>query len=92
MAERTAELSDLYNNAPCGYHSLDGAGVIQRINDTELAWLGYTRPELEGRLRAYDLLTPESQRVYTENFPLFKERGWLKDLELQFVRKDGSPY
>ena len=36
VAERTTELEDLYNNAPCGYHSLDADGVYVRINDTEL--------------------------------------------------------
>ncbi len=43
IAERAAELSDLYNNAPCGYHSLDSEGYYVRINDTELTWLGYSR-------------------------------------------------
>ena len=31
-----AEIRDLYNHAPCGYHSLDREGVFVRINDTEL--------------------------------------------------------
>lgn len=33
-------MEDLYNHAPCGYHSLDKGGFILRINDTELQWLG----------------------------------------------------
>jgi PAS domain S-box-containing protein len=33
------EISDLYNNAPCGYHSLGPDGSFLRINDTELKWL-----------------------------------------------------
>ena len=36
------EIEDLYNNAPCGYHSLDKDGVFLRINHTALGWLGYT--------------------------------------------------
>ena len=47
--ERTAELEDLYNNAPCGYHSVDAEGLIVRMNDTWLAWLGYSREELLGK-------------------------------------------
>lgn len=35
------EVEDLYNHAPCGYHSLDAEGRLIRINDTELKWLGY---------------------------------------------------
>src|SRR5690606_1961812 len=36
----------LYNQAPCGYHSLDINGTFVSINDTELEWLGYTREEV----------------------------------------------
>jgi len=32
VQERTKELSDLYNYAPCGYHSLNSDGLIVRIN------------------------------------------------------------
>jgi PAS domain S-box-containing protein len=46
VRERTLELSNLYNNSPCGYHSLDARGVFVRINDTELNWLGYSRDEI----------------------------------------------
>jgi len=90
VIERTAELSDLYNHAPCGYHSLNADGVFERINDTELEWLGYTREEIIGRVRFPDLLTPASVPTFEENFPVFKERGWVKDLEFDMVRKDSS--
>ena len=90
VAERTAELSDLYNNAPCGYHSLDSDGVFVHVNDTELKWLGYTREELIGKMKATDILTPASIETFKINFPIFKDRGWLQDLELEMVRKDNS--
>lgn len=85
-----AELEDLYHNAPCGYHSLDKNGVFVRINDTELQWLGYTREEIIGKRRLLDLLTPASQRILQEAFPGLKERGGIKDLEFEMVRKDGT--
>jgi len=88
--ERTAELADLYNNAPCGYHSLNAEGEIVRINDTELRWLGYEREEIVGRKKVLDVLTPASGVVFAEAFPVFKARGSLEDLELEMVRKDGS--
>lgn len=90
VAERTAELSDLYDNAPCGYHSVDVDGTFVRVNQTELNWLGYTREEMVGRLKFSDLLTPASVPMFQENFPVFKERGWVHDLEFELVRKDGS--
>jgi PAS domain S-box-containing protein len=90
LAEHAALVQDLYNNAPCGYHSLDADGVFVQINQTELTWLGYTREEVEGRLKFPDLLTPESLQTFQANFPDFKEKGWVKDLEYDLVRKDGT--
>jgi PAS domain S-box-containing protein len=86
---RTVEVQDLYDNAPAGYHSLNEEGVIVMINRTELNWLGYSREELLGR-PIWELLTEESQAVFRNTLPEFKQIGWLKDLELDFVRKDGS--
>jgi|GEM_PF-4579294 len=90
LAKQAALLHDLYHNAPCGYHSLDSNGTFMQINDTELNWLGYAREEVEGRMKFSDLLTPESLQIFQENFPLFKARGWVTDLEFDLVRKDGS--
>jgi len=90
VRERTAELSDLYNNAPCGYHSLDAKGVFVRINDTELNWLGYTRDEIVGKKKFTDLVTAESLLTFEENFPGFIKRGWVNNLEFRVVCKDGS--
>lgn len=97
VAERTAamqqsldEISDLYNRAPCGYHSLDANGMFVRINDAELQWLGYTRDEIVGKKFFFDLITPKSRDVFDEQFPEFKERGWVHGLEFEMVRKDGT--
>ena len=84
------ELDDLYNNSPCGYHSLDGDGVFVRINDTELGWLGYTREELIGKIRLVDLLTPAGVATFATNFPVLKEQGSVSDLEFEIRHKDGT--
>ncbi len=90
MRRHATEMADLYDRAPVGYHSLDAEGVFVRINDTELAWLGYTREELLWRTRFQDLLTLESALTFQRSFPDFKEQGWIKDLEFDMVRRDGS--
>ncbi|MFZ5788988.1 MAG: PAS domain S-box protein, partial [Acidobacteriota bacterium] len=87
-----SEVEDLYNRAPCGYHSLDEGGRIVAINDTELEWLGRGREDVVGTLRFQDLLTPASREVFAANFPGFKERGWVRDLEFELVRADGSTF
>lgn len=91
--QRSAEeIRDLYNRAPCGYHSLDERGTIIEINDTELEWLGYARDEIAGRMSFADLLTPEAIPVYRQNFPRFKETGRIDNLEFELRRKDGSTF
>ncbi len=85
------ESEDLYHNAPCGYHSLDPEGVYSRVNDTELQWLGYTREDLVGKVRFADLLTPESREAFPRVFAALEAQGSVQDVELELVRKDGTP-
>lgn len=85
-----AEIHDLYNNAPCGYHSLDQDGVIIQINDTELRWLGYRRDEVIHKHKFIDFCTPAAAVLFQKNFSTFKARGWVNDLEFDLVRKDGG--
>ncbi len=84
------EISDLYNNAPCGYHSLDPEGTVLSINDTELRWLGFTRDEIIGRKNWSDLLTPDSLQAFRTDFPILKKQGWIHNCEFEVIRKDGS--
>lgn len=86
------EVEDLYNNAACGYHSVDADGVLVKVNDTELDWLGYQREELIGLVKLADLLTPESRKIHQQNFPLFKQGLALRDLEVEFVRKNQTTF
>ena len=86
----TQEIHDLYNNAPCGYHSLDKDGIFLKINDTELSWLGYSPEEIIGRKKFTDLITEKSVDVFRKNYPVFKEQGWIHDLEFDMIKKDGT--
>ncbi len=87
--QQQRELDDLYNQAPCGYHSLDAEGRIVRINDTELQWLGYTRDEVTGR-SITEFMTPATIETFRSNFPRLMQHGTLNNLTLEFVRRDGS--
>ena len=90
MYESMEKIEDLYNNAPCGYHSLDKDGIILMVNDTELTWLGYTRDEVAGKIKLTDLLTPASRQTFEKTFPQFMQQGLVHDIELELVRKDGT--
>ena len=84
------EIRDLYDHAPCGYHSLDKEGVFVRINDTELDWLGYAREDVIGKVKFPDLLAPRSRRTFEDEFPRLKTEGAVRDIEFDLVRKDGT--
>jgi PAS domain S-box-containing protein len=90
VEERTRELADLYNNAPCGYHSLNENGLYTRVNDTELSWLGYSREDVVGKLKFDDLLTPGCLETFNHNFPIFKKQGWINNLDFEMICRDGS--
>ncbi len=89
VVERTAELMDLYNNAPCGYHSVDEKGNIILINDTELNMFGYERKELIGK-RFGDICAEESNKIFKENASFFMKQGSIKNLEVDIIKKDGA--
>ena len=90
LREFADEISDLYNNAPCGYHSLDPEGVFIQINETELRWLGYSRNEILGKKKFTDVISKEDVRAFEMNFATLKETGSVRDLEFRMVRKDGT--
>lgn len=92
ITESKSIIEELYNSAPCAYHSLDSDGRFVRINDTELKWLDYKREEVIGKMKFSDVITPESVKTFTMKFPLFLERGHIHDLEFEFIRKDGTTF
>lgn len=93
LRKSAEEIQDLYNRAPCGYHSLDKDGVFVRINDTELEWLQYTREEVIGKMRFTDVITPEGLKIFgVQFFTRFQTIGQVRDLEYTMVRKDGTTF
>ncbi|NML25645.1 PAS domain-containing protein [Zoogloea dura] len=85
IQKQADELDDLYNHAPCGYHSLDEHGVIQKINNTELEWLGYSRDEIVGKRHMVEFLTPSAIETFRQNFPKVRAGETLHELPLELV-------
>ncbi len=90
------ETRDLYDNAPCGYFSVDASIFLTNINQTLLTWLGYTREEAIGKMKYEDLLSLESKAAFLasfeEDFEKYKQQGYVSDLEFEFRRKDGTMF
>jgi diguanylate cyclase (GGDEF)-like protein/PAS domain S-box-containing protein len=89
LVESSLEIQDLYNHAPCGYHSIDQAGLIQRINDTELEWLGCTREELIGK-KLTDFLGFEGKEQFKKRYPQFLATGNIENFEFDLHNKNGD--
>jgi PAS domain S-box-containing protein len=87
------DVEDLYQNAPCGYHSLDRDGVVVRMNETELGWLGYRQSEVIGR-KVVDFLSPASAAHFLVEFEstALQSGGAVAsmELELELICRDGA--
>jgi diguanylate cyclase (GGDEF)-like protein/PAS domain S-box-containing protein len=90
MATLIAEMRDLYDNAPCAFHSLNTQGIFLHVNATELNWLGCTREELVGKKSIRDFLTPEGLEVFRKNFPRIAHEGRVDGIEFELVSKTGQ--
>jgi PAS domain S-box-containing protein len=90
LAIQSAELNDLYTNAPCGYYSLDVEGRFVRINDTMLRWLGCSHDEVCGRLGIVDFLDAEGKQYFNARFPRLKRDGRVFDIEYDLVSRSGQ--
>ena len=84
------EIEDLYNHAPCGYHSLDKTGVVTRMNDTELQWLGYSRDQVVGRMHYKDFVAAAYWPVIEEKLNALVTYGTGYETDIDVVCKDGS--
>jgi PAS domain-containing protein len=94
--QTTQKYQDLYNQAPCGYHSLNLDGMFIKINNTELKILGYQREQLLYKRYFTELLTPDSLEAYQACLPMFQETGEFKHSRLyvktgQFCRSSSRP-
>ncbi|MGG6293131.1 PAS domain S-box protein [Leptolyngbya sp. AN02str] len=87
ISQYAREVEDLYNHAPCGYHSVDAQGKIIKINNTALQWLGFRRDEVLGK-SVEEFLSEESAQFFRENYPVFKRQGAIQDIELDFICRD----
>lgn len=79
----------LYDDAPIGYHELDGEGRVLGINRTECEMLGFPRADIVGR-SLFEFMPPEvrtdAERAFRE---AMLEQRPLTTLERTFLRRDG---
>jgi PAS domain S-box-containing protein len=86
-----ARYATLYDQAPVGYLSLDGAGVIEQANLEASCLLGLVRDALLQRPLS-DFVAPDEQ----DSFYLLRRSSALygptQTAEIRMVRADGAPF
>lgn len=88
LSEKRAQA--LFDDAPCGYHTLDAQGRFLSINATELSWLGLRRDEIVGLARAADFLTDEGRGTFAREFPRLLAGETVRGLEYDLVTAQGG--
>lgn len=99
VALRTQELKialeraqSLYDQAPCGYLSLDADLRFVNINRTLLDWLGYEREELVDQRDLSALVDPDRLTLLRGRMQTLIDTGRSDPVELEVRRKDGSRF
>ncbi|WP_192035691.1 diguanylate cyclase [Halomonas sp. YLGW01] len=91
QAQRYAnEVRDLYERAPCGYHSLDVDGRIVKMNHTELDWLGYRADEVIGQRYYRDFVTSATREAFGAAFQGVLGPQQEGTAECELVTRDGT--
>lgn len=80
-----------YDRAPCGHLSTTPDGTIVMVNETLLAWTGFTREELVATRTFASLLTVGG-RIYhdTHYAPMLRLQEHVREIALELVTRDGS--
>jgi len=92
LLKASKDIEDLYDNAPCGYHSLDANGFFLQVNSTMCDWLGYTKEELIGKKKIFDLMDEEGLKEFQQKFPELKEKWVIHNVQFNIVRKDKTSF
>jgi PAS domain S-box-containing protein len=89
LKESEEKYKSLYENAPLPYQSLNEDGSFKDINPAWLRTLGYERDEVIGKFYK-DFLHPDWQEHFEKNFPAFKKRGYVNDVQFKIKHKNGN--
>lgn len=84
------DLIDLYENAPCGYLSLESLGRIARVNATLCSMVERTQDDLVGRRLSEILTTAGGIFLETHIFPLLRMQGFFDEIALDLVTSSGA--
>lgn len=91
MSSHSSVFVDRWNNAPCGLFVVSADGKFSYANLTFCKWLGYEAVELIG-VKCFQELLPIGARVFLQTHwtPLLQMQGSISEIQLDFIRNDGT--
>lgn len=83
----------LYHLAPCGYVYTMEDGTLIEVNDTYLAYTGYSREAIIKNKKFEDFLSIGGKIYFETHFtPLLLMQGEVSQISLDLIKKDGSRF
>lgn len=87
------DFKTLYHHAPCGYLFTMEDGTLIDVNNTFLAFTGYSREEIIENKRFEDFLSIGGKIYYETHFaPLLNMQGEVSQINFDFIRKDETRF
>ena len=83
------DVSVLFDNPLCGYHTVDKDGFLISINETLLRWLGYEKEELVHKLKFSDIVIGDSAQTMEKIESISAVPSGKTDVTL--AKKNGEP-
>ncbi|NQU84187.1 MAG: PAS domain S-box protein, partial [Mariniphaga sp.] len=89
LRESEEKYKAMYEETPLSYQSLDINGNFLDVNPKWLNTLGYSSKEVIGKWFG-DFLHPDYVEHFRKNFPEFKKRGYVNDVQFYIRKKNGE--
>jgi PAS domain S-box-containing protein len=83
------ETAEFYQHSPVGYFSTAANGLITKVNDTLLAWLGYQQEEIINKVTWQSLLSIGGKMYFETHYsPLLQMQGFVQEISFEMIKKD----
>ncbi len=80
----------LYEDAPCGYLSIDCDGKITKVNQTLVEWLGYENKDSVEQKFLATLVQDDGSNAVSKTLRELLANSSIHDVSLNLYKKDGS--
>ncbi len=92
QSEKSEErFRSMFDTAPVGIVLVKMNGTFVKVNPAYCEIVGYSREELEEKMRYHDISSPNSNIKESHLYQQFIKSGGPQILEREYIRKDGEP-